>query len=181
MLSTCLDQLAALEQGERLSLPRFDKASDDRADPDTWSVVTGPVGLTILEGWCVGSRLQTDAELAQPINALERERDADGTWRRYVNAQLAGNYARLFAKLDALIFLQAPNFDAVYRWRLEQEQKLAAEHTGAGVMSAEQIAAFIQHYERLTRANLEALPEIADVLLEFDDAHDCVRSNFKQH
>lgn len=179
LLAACLKQLNALEPGRQLPLPRFDKASDDRADPATWPVVTGPVDLIILEGWCVGSRPQTDEELQAPINALEREQDADGGWRRYVNAQLAGEYAQLFAVLDALIFLQAPSFAAVYRWRLEQEKKLAARTKGTGVMNAQQIGEFIQHYERLTRANLTTLPAVADIVLEFDDAHDCLRSTFK--
>ena len=180
MLAKCLRDLRMLAPDQSLALPRFDKASDDRADPATWPVVTGPVGLIILEGWCVGSRPQTDGELQAPINALEREQDADGDWRHYVNAQLARDYAQLFAELDALIFLQAPNFEAVYRWRLEQEQKLAAERAGTGVMDAQQVAEFIQHYERLTRANLVTLPAVANIVLEFDDAHDCVRSTFKQ-
>ena len=45
-------------------------------------------------------------------------------------------------------------------------------------MSHEQIARFIQHYERLTTANLETLPAIADVVLDLGDDHDCVRSYY---
>ena len=70
MLSQCLDDLYALEQGETIALPRFDKAQDDRADPSKWPQVTGPIDLIILEGWCVGSRCQTAAELLSPVNAL---------------------------------------------------------------------------------------------------------------
>lgn len=173
MLTACLEQLGTLGPGMKLPIPRFDKARDDRASPETWPVVTGPLELIILEGWCVGSPPQADAELATPVNALEAERDASGHWRHYVNEHLKVGYRKLFAGLDKLIVLQAPNFDAVYRWRLEQEQK------GAGVMDAAQIAEFIQHYERLTRANLKSLPDIADVVLEFDDHHDCIKSRFR--
>jgi len=82
--------------------------------------------------------------------------------------------------LDALIFLQAPDFDAVYRWRLEQEEKLAetAAKGATGVMNSRQIATFIQNYERLTRANLDILPDKADVVLTLDDGHRFIRSHY---
>jgi D-glycerate 3-kinase len=137
----------------------------------------------ILEGWCVGSRPQPAAALAEPVNALEREEDRSGTWRRYVNEQLGARYADVFAELDALVLLEAPGFDAVYRWRLEQEQKLAAgAPAGSGyVMDAAQVARFIRHYERLTDENLRVLPALADVVLELDREHDCVRSVYRGH
>jgi D-glycerate 3-kinase len=86
-------------------------------------------------------------------------RDADGRWRRYVNERLRTDYAAVFAELDALVFLRAPSFEAVLRWRLEQEQKLAAAATGeaAGIMNESEVAAFIRYFERITRNNLEAV------------------------
>ena len=178
LLLTCIEQLRNLDAGSKLPLPRFDKAQDDRAAFEIWPVVTGPVDLIILEGWCVGSAPQASNALSQPINQLERDRDPAGKWRQFVNKQLEKGYADLFEKLDLLLFLQAPNFEAVFRWRLEQEEKLAEKspENSAGIMDRTQIADFMQHYERLTRANLVSLPEIADVSLELDDNHDCVRS-----
>ena len=165
MLSECLAALRRLGAGETLALPRFDKAEDERAARQSWPLVRGPVDLIILEGWCVGSVAEPDAALDEPVNALERDADRDGRWRRYVNERLGAEYAGVFAGLDALVFLKIPDFDAVYRWRLEQEQKLADARGGAGqgIMTAEQIATFIQHYERVTRGNLRAIPAIADV------------------
>lgn len=180
MLADCVAQLKNLDAATTLSLPRFDKALDNRADTDTWPVVSGPVDLIILEGWCVGSMPQESDALMQPINLLEQNQDASGKWRRYVNEQLKGSYAALFAQLDKLIFLRAPNFGAVQRWRLEQEEELAeaTAHGDARIMSGEQIALFIRYFERLTKANLAALPEFADVVLELDDNHDCARSRY---
>jgi D-glycerate 3-kinase len=181
MLESCLRLLSQLAPGETNRLPRFDKASDDRAYEDTWPTVTGPVDVIILEGWCVGSIAQPDTALAEPLNELERERDPDGTWRRYVNNRLATDYAALFAELDALIFLRAPSFDAIYRWRLEQEQKLAARRPSdtSGIMDERQIAEFIQHYERITRNNLEHIGNSADIVLELDEYHQCTASRFR--
>jgi len=173
MLAGYLERLRQLEDGERITLPRFDKSIDDRADESRWPVVKGPVDLVILEGWCVGTVAQSDSELQRPVNALERDEDADGVWRRYVNDQLRAKYEPIFSKLDALIFIGAPNFDAILRWRLEQEEKLAASAPSgsSGVMNKQQIVRFIQFYERLTRANLAALPEKADFVLRLDDSH----------
>jgi len=181
LLSTCIGQLRSLDTKSTLSLPRFDKAQDDRAAIETWPVVTGPIDLIILEGWCIGSAPQTPDALSRPINKLERDMDPAGDWRHFVNKKLEEGYANLFAELDLLLFLQAPNFEAVFRWRLEQEEKLAAKSAdnNVGIMDREQIADFMQHYERLTQANFLSLPKIADVVLELDDNHEVRRSGFK--
>ncbi len=177
-LAACIEKLRNLDSQTSLSLPRFDKAHDDRASPGSWPVITGPVDLIILEGWCVGSKAQSDDALSQPVNSLERDDDTSGKWRRFVNNQLNGSYADLFSQLDALIFLRAPNLDVVYRWRLEQEQKLStvAPANAESIMDGEEIAHFMQHYERLTRENLVSLPAIADVVLELNYNHDCRRT-----
>ncbi len=182
MLRECLARLRRLGPGEQFHLPRFDKATDDRADRPSWPAVTGPVGLIILEGWCVGSVAQPDAELEVPVNVLEAQGDPDGRWRQYVNERLRRDYARLFRELDAVVFLQAPGFEAILRWRIEQERKLAASaagHAGA-VMSDEQVREFIRHFERITRNNLDAVGSNADIVLELDEYHDCVASHYRE-
>lgn len=181
MLKDCLAALRRLDASSTLALPRFDKARDDRAPRASWPEVSGPVDLVVLEGWCVGSTAQTDDELSSPVNALEAEHDATGAWRRYVNDRLGTDYADVFADIDALVFLCAPGFDAVHRWRLEQEQKLAAGPDGVSsrLMDSTELARFIQHYERITRANLAALPQRADAVLWLDDDHGCRRTEFR--
>lgn len=171
MLSTCLDQLCVLKPGESMALPRFDKSEDDRADPATWPAVEGPLDVIVLEGWCLGAAPQSPASLGAPMNALERVADAGGVWRRYVNEQLAGTYATLFDRLDRLVYLRAPHFDAVRRWRLDQEHNLAADRGGG--MSDAEVGRFVEYFERLTRAMLDLPPSRADVVAEFDAAHAC--------
>lgn len=181
MLTRCLADLNALGEGDELILPRFDKSRDDRANEAAWPTVNGPIHLVILEGWCVGSGPERTDELVEPLNALERDEDRDGSWRRFVNDQLAGRYAEIFSTLDALLFLKVPNFDCVFQWRQEQEEKLAdsTRNHGAGLMNRDQVARFIQNFERVTRANLRTLTGTADVVLEFDDQHRCVRSVYR--
>jgi len=157
--------LTALLAGQaEARVPRFDKAADDRA-PEQGSIA-GPVDLVLLEGWCLGARPQAEAELAAPINDLERIEDVDGRWRRWVNAQLAGDYAALFGRLALLIFLRAPDFGVVERWRTEQEVALHAE-TGSRGLYDGQIKRFIDHYERITRAMLASPP--ADLVIQLDN------------
>lgn len=180
LLSTCIDNLRHLVAGDELRIPGFDKARDDRADTENWPAVSGPVDVIVLEGWCVASAPQENDALVQAVNALEEQQDATGEWRRFVNDQLSAGYADVSSQLDVLVFLKAPDFKAVYRWRLEQEEKLAAVTLGdrTGIMNKEQIADFIQHYERITRANFSLLPGLADVVFELDTHHDCVRSYY---
>lgn len=141
-------------------LPAFDKAQDERRPQADWPSLAGPADVVLFEGWCVGARPQPGEALAAPVNALEREDDPDGRWRRYVNDQLAGPYRALFARLDDLTLLAAPDFDVVRAWRAEQERKLRAR-TGAG-MTDDQIGRFVAHYERLTRWILADAPARAD-------------------
>lgn len=181
MLRDCLDRLSKLQPGERCRLPRFDKAADDRAPETAWPGIEGPVDLVILEGWCVGSVAEPEAGLDTPANALEKSQDADGRWRRYVNERLASDYRAIFSRLDALVFLRAPGFDAILRWRIEQERKLAASAApnAPGIMSDDQVRDFIQHFERITRNNLESVRSNADIVLELDEYHDCVASHYR--
>lgn len=107
--------LEAAKAGEPLLLPRFDKGQDEPQPQG--EAIDGPVDLLIFEGWCVGARPQAKANLAQPINALERDEDQDEIWRRHVNRQLRGAYAELFAWVDRLVLLVAPDFSVVRGWR----------------------------------------------------------------
>ena len=164
---------AALDRGEAAALPRFDKALDDRLPPAAWDRVPAGVQVVIFEGWCVGARPQAEAALAQPVNALERDDDPDGVWRRYVNAALAGPYQALFARIDVLALLAAPGFDSVLGWRGQQEQELRARAgvNAPGVMGDAALVRFIQHYERLTRHMLTEMPPRADILARLAEDH----------
>jgi len=164
------EQLQSSQTG--ISLPRFDKAIDDRAPVEQWPVLTQPVDIVLFEGWCVGSHPQQASALSKAINSLESEEDSDGRWRHYVNDQLASGYRSLFDQIDVLIMLKIPAMEKVLEWRSLQEQKLA---TGQGeqshVMTEEQIARFVKHYERITRTNLEEMPGRADLVLKLNNDH----------
>ena len=182
LLSACLAKLCKLDRGETMSLPRFDKAVDDRFDESEWPTIEGPVDLIILEGWCVGSASEDDEALVDPINELELVEDPAALWRNYANERLREDYEPVFSSLDALVFLQAPGFDSILEWRLQQERQLRARSStdARGVMTDAQVARFIQFYERITRNNLERLPAVADVVLTYDDDHRCIASDYRK-
>ena len=163
-LGECL--LDTLREPQITAIPRFDKSRNTRCDPSQWEQFQGPADVVLFEGWCVGARPQPPEDLLTPINDLERDCDADGRWRRYVNDALAGPYQDLFGRLEFLLLLKAPSFEVVAGWRKEQEAKLRAKMgDAASVMSDGQIDRFVQYYERLTRFMLAEMPSRADAVV----------------
>lgn len=163
-----LKQLKQAEPGSTIEIPRFSKATDDRLPKNNWDQVSTPIDLILFEGWCVGATPQSEEELIQPLNSLEKKEDADGSWRRYVNNQLIGPYRELFDLIDRQLMLKIPDWDMVYHWRKRQEQQLAAKQSGAGVMGEVALQRFIMHYERLTKHQLQNLPAHSDLVLCLD-------------
>lgn len=155
---------AALARSGSVDVPVFDKGRDDRAGTRR---VVGPFDRVVVEGWCVGARPESGDALATPCNALERERDPDGRWRRAVNDRLATDYAALFGELDALVFLRAPDLACIRRWRLDQE----SERPPAQRRHAAEIERFVAHYERITLAMRRELPARADWTIELAPDH----------
>lgn len=175
-----IEQLTA---GVDTQIPRFDKSIDDRVTGDKVEMHRGAAGLIVIEGWCWGAIAQSESELQLPINTLEQTEDPEGHWRHYINQSLAGNYQQLFAMADQLIMLQAPSFDTVYNWRLEQETKLIErlKSTGnsarSGLMSAQQILRFIQYFQRITEHSLQEMPRRAHHLYQLDQQRNII--NYK--
>ena len=169
------DTLAALLDPQGTSpvlIPRFNKAIDDRWPQSAFNGVTGPVDVVILEGWCLGAMPQTQEALASPINLLESEHDDSGLWRAYCNSVLEVQFPPIYALIDQWVMLAAPSFDCVFRWRREQERKLADTVTTSGpnsIMDDVELQRFIQHYERITRDCLQRLPASVDHLFTLNE------------
>lgn len=180
-----LTGLRALESGQTMDLPVFDKAIDDRTAEEDFRQITGPVDLVLFEGWCVGALAQRAEALPIAVNSLERLEDPELVWRNYVNQQLQGDYRRLFDEIDFLIMLKIPGMSSVMEWRSKQERKLAkvAGSTGRKVMDTSTLQRFIMHYERLTRATLAEMPDRADLVFELNRQHqiDSVQINNRVH
>jgi D-glycerate 3-kinase len=133
-------------------LPRFDKLEDHRVPAAHWPVFKGTANVVLVDGWCMGATAEPADALEMPVNDLELDEDDAAVWRSYANAHLEGPYADFFGRFDLFIHIQAPSFDIVPRWRLEQEATIrntTLEKLPADVRA--NIARFVQFYERITR------------------------------
>jgi D-glycerate 3-kinase len=173
-----IERLRGQGEGESTSITTFDKARDERQPRPAWPTITGPVDITIFEGWCVGALPQPPQDLTTPINDLERHDDPDGAWRNEVNDILARDYQKLFSLIDVLLMLKVEGMEKVFEWRRLQEHKLArkAAHEATPqrelrIMSDAEVDRFIMHYERLTRHILSEMPGRADIVLRVGETH----------
>ena len=172
-LNQVLTQLTQHKTG--FAIPKFSKATDEPLPESQWPVVSKPADIVLLEGWCWGVKAQTQQQLAAPINELELQNDPSGKWRTHVNEQLEKLYQPLYQKMNYWIGLQAPSFDCVYKWRLEQEQKLQDRNVGLAnskIMTPEEILNFTQYFQRLSVQGSQTVSKIADAIFYLDyDRH----------
>ena len=117
------------------------------------------------------------AALAEPVNDLERDQDADGRWRALVNERVGDDYAAFAARMDAILFLKAPDFEVVLDWRCQQEADLLGVAPDAlPGAERERLAGFIQYFERITRRMLSGGVR-ADVVVVLDrDRRPCANT-----
>ena len=171
-MARCREAIRRLGQEGEIELPVFDKGLDDQSGTRR---IRGPYDVVLLEGWCVGAKAADEASLADPINELERELDIEGTWRRYVNAQLAGDYSETWDALDYLVYLRVPDLAAVRRWRLQQESsRLVGQRQDSNAVDR-----FVQHFERITRSMMVSLPDRADLSIDLADDHSIATMAFR--
>ena len=160
-----------------ISVPRFNKATDNPYPTELGEKITTQIDLAIVEGWCWGVTAQPIEDLQQPVNELEAKEDTSGEWRGYVNARLALDYEPLYEYMNYWVMLQAPSFNSVLSWRQEQESKLIeslknqslmTSRTLKGLMQPDEIARFIAHYQRLTEHGLRTLPPRCDYVFSLN-------------
>jgi D-glycerate 3-kinase len=167
-LGLALETMENLRAGRATRLPRFDKLADDRLPAARWPTSEQRCDFVLLEGWFLKTPPQDSSDLIQPLNALERDEDSDGSWRQWCNAALADDYPRLWRTIDALWFLQGPGFELVPEWRWQQEQMLQAAEPARAAMTRAQIGRFVQFFERVSRQALRTLPAIAERTVRLD-------------
>jgi D-glycerate 3-kinase len=166
-LNATLNALLAAKAGDVTAIRAFDKIADDVRPEQEWPRFAGAADVILVEGWCLGARWQTYAEIRKPVNALEAKEDKTRFWRWSADALLASAYHRLFCRFDAILFLAAPDWSVVEQWRCEQQEtllgrKLTREERG-------EIARFVAHFERITRHMLAGGVR-ADVVARLDEA-----------
>jgi D-glycerate 3-kinase len=167
-LKHALAVFAALKNGLPCKIPRFNKLLDDIAPQEEWQNIAAPVDIVIFEGWCIGCPPQFYHQLHKDVNKLESQFDSTKEWRTFANEQLKA-YQSWFAYINHLWMLQAPSFASIFAWRKQQEELLAANAPEQNFMNDEQLAYFIQHYQRLTEHSLLYTPQYAQEIYLLDD------------
>lgn len=156
-----IDAMMNARPGGETPLPRFDKIKDVMKPRSEWPVVRGRPQAILVDAWCLGA---LPVALSPPLNSVEEE-DANGGWRKTQNAFLHTSYAAWFATFDAIIYLRAPSWNIVRRWRGQQEVTLR----GRPLTAEEEawIDRFVLHYERITRSMMDGGVK-ADWLVQID-------------
>ena len=154
--------IASLRGREACKVPVFSKGEDDRLRDD---LMKYPPEVLILEGWCWGARPVTDKELQNPVNDLEANQDSELIWRRFVNQALASDIYQKCFSTDLQVFLDAPDMEAIFRWRLQQESQLVA---GRRIMKEKELLEFMMHYQRITERMLKQYTADISVILGND-------------
>ena len=117
-------------------------------------------------------------ELKKPCNVIERKLDADLVWRKKVNRYLKNQYKFLFNTIDKLVYLKAPNFNYILKWRLLQEQKLKLTSKNKKTMSKSKVREFIMFYERITKHMMNNFSKISDLTVFLDGSHRSKKMKF---
>jgi len=155
-------------------VPRFDKGCDDRVLRSGWDVATGRPDVVLFEGWCVGTSVPTSG--TEPTNNRERKEDPDGTWRRWSDAALRDDYGPLLGRIDAQVVIKVPSMQRVRqgRWLQEKKRWEAAERAGTvadnpGLLTQDEVNAYVDLFERHTRHIFATMVSTADVLITQGD------------
>ena len=159
-------------------IPRFNKSIDNRYKRSKWQKIKNQPDVIIFEGWCVGAKHQTNTELKKPLNLIEKKYDPDCKWRKTVNNLLKNQYKKLFNKIDRLVYLKAPNFSHILKWRWLQEQKMKLTLKNKKTMSKSQVKNFIMFYERITKHMMKNSSKISDLTIFLDKSHRSKKMKF---
>ncbi len=141
----------------RLKLPTFNKAIDDRFNKKRWY------------------------DLKKTINSLEKAKDQKQIWRKYVNNQLKSKYKNLYSQLNCLVYLKAKNFSLLQKWRLKQERKLWVQSkVKSKIMSRGDVLNFMQTYQRITQNMFRNMPKYASVIFNLNSNHQIKSAVYKK-
>ena len=165
-----------------IKLPTFNKAIDDRFPKKSWYKIDKRPDVVIFEGWCVGARAESNKTLKKTVNSLEKDKDKNLIWRKYVNNQLKKKYKKLYSQLDCMIYLKAKNFNLLQKWRLKQENKLrlkTKKSSSHKIMNKDDVISFMQTYQRITENMFKKMPKYASIVLNLNSNHQIKTATYK--
>ena len=174
---------AKIKNFRKIKIPNFNKAIDDRFPKKNWYNIKQRPDVIIFEGWCVGAKAEINKTLKKPINSLERIKDQNLIWRKYVNDQLKTKYKKLYSQLNCLIYLKAENFSLLQKWRLKQERKLwikSKKNSNTKIMSKADVLSFMQTYQRVTQNMFRYMPKYASIIINLNSDHQIKSAVYKK-
>ena len=163
-------------------VPSFNKAVDDRSIKKNWESIKEKPDVIIFEGWCVGAKPVSASSLKKSINSMEKVKDSQLVWRKYVNQQLKSKYKNLYSQLNCLIYLKAKNFSLLQKWRLKQEHKLRLKNKKRDknkIMNKEDVLNFMQTYQRITENMFKTMPKFASIVMHLNSNHQIKSAVYK--
>ena len=146
--------------------PTFNKLKDDISNKKK---IVKNAEILLLEGWCCGSPPINKKYLFKNINSLEAILDKNKRWRQYYNSQLKKDYKNVFSLFDQQIYIQAPSFTYILKWRNAQEKNNAIKSKQKKFMKKNDLKKFVDHYEKLTKWMMKTMPAKADMLIKIDE------------
>ncbi|KNA12066.1 hypothetical protein SOVF_129040 isoform A [Spinacia oleracea] len=151
-LSLSVETLTALrkltKEGVKMKVPRYNKSAyngrGDRADPEIWPEVEGPLTAILFEGWMLGFKPLPDEEVKAVDPQLET-----------VNKNLRAYYDSWDKYIEAWVVIKIKDPSCVYQWRLQAEQAMRAD--GKSGMTDEEVMDFVSRYLPAYNAYLPSL------------------------
>lgn len=155
---------------QEIKIPKFDKSAHDgygdRAPESEWPLISTPIDIVILEGWCFGfypleedelvSRWEKRWELGVP-QTIRMEGGVEDI--KVINQKLKEYVERWYGAFTCFVQVtRSPNlgglrltdmqiaaplthpYEFIYKWRLQQEHSMKAKNGGRG-MTDEQVVA----------------------------------------
>ena len=147
-----------------------------------WESIKEKPDVIIFEGWCVGAKPVSASSLKKSINSMEKVKDSQLVWRKYVNQQLKSKYKNLYSQLNCLIYLKAKNFSLLQKWRLKQEHKLSLKNKKRDknkIMNKEDVLNFMQTYQRITENMFKTMPKFASIVMHLNSNHQIKSTVYK--
>uniref|UniRef100_A0A803LEJ8 D-glycerate 3-kinase, chloroplastic n=1 Tax=Chenopodium quinoa TaxID=63459 RepID=A0A803LEJ8_CHEQI len=136
------------EEGMKMKVPRYNKSAyngrGDRADPETWPEVEGPLTAILFEGWMLGFKPLPDEVVKDIDPQLE-----------IVNKNLRSYYDAWDKYIKAWVVIKIKDPSCVYQWRLQAEHAMRAD--GKSGMSDKEVLDFVSRYLPAYKAYLPTL------------------------
>lgn len=103
LLKNCLERF---KNNQNIAVPIFNKYKHNgQGDRVGWKIIKNTTKTLILEGWCVGF-----IPVSIPLNADMEQ----------INEKLY-DFIDIYRLIDGFIILKVPDYNIVYKWRLEAE------------------------------------------------------------